>query len=627
MKKRYIPTFLPLLFILLSSYVSSSSHSNICTNGKTAGKLNAKDYMREFSNGPCAPVVLVPGVMGSILQITIDCPVLRENDPVTFKNCGWSTCKGEISHSFKSTPHTEYQIWVPDPFSPMSVISSSDNARYCWSHLVQGFYDTTSGKLIPKPKPGVQITIKGLTPETSSFDVSECGTKSVEDLIRGLLDPEATQYLKGTINRLKEMGYRSGLTLQALPYDFRMSVGLDIASRNLGTIVKKLKALNNKKVVIAAHSLGNLKTSYGLRAMTQADKDENIALYVAIAPPYLGAAETVNFLSCGDDEFYKFGFGINMAEWKSAIGTFAVIFELAPYPTYYSQASQPWMQKIMKRIDYENGKSSDPVYPFLPTKDQICYTKFNKKNCHSGLEVFDNFLQYGGKTYGASNYRDWLNEFSFSGITKEAWNTIDSSFEQVTNLGVPIALLYTQILNTEGIFSYKVDPRIPASEDRFCNSKELSWDFWKGDTTVPSTSAVTAGIKWADEFVKGVPGAKPVKLVDICSSYNVKSSPWDGKTSSGARTMEKVEYQGMPCDCDQSHTRHCDHNSLLYLPQFIEYITSSVQTEERVPVSPIVNGMTEAQLEDYQKSCQILRGSIQTNSGIHEVSHGIPTEA
>ena len=614
-----ISTFLLLLLVIFSPSIKTSTYTNICTNGKPATKLTQKDYMTEFAKGPCAPVILIPGLLGSVLQIKIDCPTLRSSDPTTFKNCGWSNCKSEGGETLEGVPDSEYRIWVPNLVSPMSLIEPTDSSRYCWSHLIQAFYDSSSGKLVPKQKPGLTLTIKGLTPETSGYRNSECGTDSVEDLISGIPNPEGTQYLGGLISRFREMGYRSGLTLQALPYDFRVSVGYDLASKGLPTAVRKLKELNNKKVVIASHSLGNIKTSYGLWSMSQQEKDSSIALYAALAPPFLGVAEPVNFVTCGDSEYYKFGFGINMAEWKVAIGTFTVAFELSPYPTYATQAGQPWMQKIMKRIDYENGKSSDPVFPFLPTKDKICYTKFTQKNCNSGLEVWDNYIQYQGVTYGNTNYRDWINQHTFSGISKQAWNTIDSRFEKALNLGVPIALIYSQMLDTQGKYNYKVDPIGPASQDRFCNAKEYSYTPWKGDTTVPSTSAVTPGIKWADDFLNKVPGAKPIKLVEVCSSYNVKTTPWDASSSGGAKVMNSVEYQGMPCDCDQTHDRHCDHNSMLFLPQLTDYITAAIQTEERTTVSSIVQGMTEQQLQAYQNDCTLIQSVVSMVSGDEDV--------
>ena len=46
-------------------------------------------------------------------------------------------------------------------------------------------------------------------------------------------------------------------------------------------------------------------------------------------------------------------------------------------------------------------------------------------------------------------------------------------------------------------------------------------DYTLGDGTVPSYSALLPGLKWAHEFQFGeAKGAKPIKLIDYCSSHN-----------------------------------------------------------------------------------------------------------
>lgn len=51
--------------------------------------------------------------------------------------------------------------------------------------------------------------------------------------------------------------------------------------------------------------------------------------------------------------------------------------------------------------------------------------------------------------------------------------------------------------------------------------------FGRGDDTVATYSSLMPGLKWAYEFEKKVQNAKPVKIVDYCSSFNEKYSPFD----------------------------------------------------------------------------------------------------
>ena len=580
---------------------------NVCTSGKDPNKLTVKEYLTAFAAGPCSPTILLPGIMGSVLRVEINCPVLRSSDPTTFKNCGWSTCPADKDYTVGSSPKTEYQVWVPGVDSPMTIAAPTEPSKLCWGNLVEVLADTSSGTYKPIPKPGVTFSVKGFTPETDTLATSQCGTTGVEDLIDGIIDPDITKYFKAVIQRLIDMGFKSGLTLQAIPYDFRLNSGLDLASKNLPSLLKKMKQITNKKAIIMSHSMGNQKTAFALWNMNQADKDNTVSSYVALAPPFIGAAKPIDYLSCGSAEFFFLKFGIDMTTWKLSAGTFPSMFELAPFPTYSTQASQPWMQQVMGRINYEAGKSTDPVFNFLPDKTQTCYPKFNNKYCKSGLEVFDNYATYLGQPLTNNNIRAWLNQHSFNKFANVTWPTIDPRFETLPNTGVPIILVYTQILDTEGKYNYTADPLTTSNQNKYCTANEHKWTPWRGDTTVPSTAAVTAGLKWAYEFSQGTANAKPIKFVDICSEVNVKTTPYDSTTAQGVNTMSKLEYIGMPCDCTQTKTRHCTHEDMLFLPELIDFLSNTILTKDVQPLSPTVQQMTDAQLTAFQNTCQILK--------------------
>lgn len=573
-----------------------------CTNGKDPLFLSIRAYMIEFGKGPCSPIVLLPGMLASILQVQItDCEAFRQANPTTFAACNWTTCAGG-----PNSPASEYRIWAPDPNTPMNVLSSVEIEKQCFAGLIEAVFSSPSGKFTPGQQPGIQVTVRGLTPGTQNS--SACGLTSTENMIPGLVNPEATENFKLIVSRLIDMGYKSGLTAQAVPYDFRMPTGYDGASKNLGAIISLLHKFTNKKVVIAAHSMGNLKTAYGLWNMAQQDKDSMIQMYLALAPPYIGATKPVSYLTCGSNElFFPFNIGLDMKTWKVLAGTWPTIFELSPRLTYASQASQPWMQQIMQRIQYENGQSSDPVFSFLPTKSQLCYPNFSKATCQSGLEVLDNYGTLTGQPITNANLYQWLDTYSFSANTANMWTLLDSRFETLQNINVPTTIVYASVVPTEGKFTFNQDPRITADQNKFCNNKQMSWSPWLGDDTVPSTSAVTAALKWANEFITGTPNAKPIKMVDVCSAVNNRLTPYDSKNSSGAFQMSSVEYQGLPCDCSEGKYRHCTHTGMILLPALLDYLSTSLTPGDVQPVSEMVNSMTDFQLQDFLTSCTIFK--------------------
>ena len=67
---------------------------------------------------------------------------------------------------------------------------------------------------------------------------------------------------------LKSMGYQTGLTMHALPYDFTRGV---MESNNYNKILTKLLKrsleISGKRAIITSHSFGGLMTYYGLLNM------------------------------------------------------------------------------------------------------------------------------------------------------------------------------------------------------------------------------------------------------------------------------------------------------------------------------------------------------------------------
>ena len=51
-----------------------------------------KKMMVEFAKGPCSPVLILPGVLGSRLMVEIDCKVMKKYNSKIFNQCGWNAC-------------------------------------------------------------------------------------------------------------------------------------------------------------------------------------------------------------------------------------------------------------------------------------------------------------------------------------------------------------------------------------------------------------------------------------------------------------------------------------------------------------------------------------------------------
>lgn len=96
-------------------------------------------------------------------------------------------------------------------------------------------------------------------------------------------------------------------------------------------------------------------------------------------------------------------------------------------------------------------------------------------------------------------------------------------------------MVYSSVVPTEGKFKFNIDPKVRSSENKFCGKSDFSWTNWSGDETVPSTSVLTPAVKWILEFREEQQYSKPVKLMNICSSYNVKTTPTTAPTKMASR--------------------------------------------------------------------------------------------
>jgi hypothetical protein len=143
--------------------------------------------------------------MSTKLSVIINCIALQLEDPVTFKNCGWSSCVGSGS------PRSEYMLWVAGPTSPMTLIGVFRANKLCFSNMIDGKHRS------------VDVKIYGKTPMSLGRKNSECGVDAVEDILDGVPNGSTSTVFKSLVNSLISQGYISGITLQAFPYDFRLS--------------------------------------------------------------------------------------------------------------------------------------------------------------------------------------------------------------------------------------------------------------------------------------------------------------------------------------------------------------------------------------------------------------------
>ena len=90
--------------------------------------------------------------------------------------------------------------------------------------------------------------------------------------------------------------------MQALPYDWRISVSNSDFNTKLGKLLDKNLEITGKRAIITAHSLGTLFTYNYLLNTDQEHKDKTIYSFVPVSGPLLGATRAIHDLILGFDE-------------------------------------------------------------------------------------------------------------------------------------------------------------------------------------------------------------------------------------------------------------------------------------------------------------------------------------
>lgn len=314
----------------------NATQTNICVGGQDPDKMTTAEYLKAFAEGPCSTFVAMGGLSSTLLEIQIDCNTLMSKEPEIFQVCGWTRCSWNV---FGGSPKPEYRLWVPDPLGPLNVMSSNGQSSECFTKLFYLNYDSTkTGRSAFTNVEGVTITWFGNTNETVKHQ--QCGITAYGEMMEvpAVTLPRimASWIFMNTF--LRSMGYRSGLTLQMLPYDFRYPIQYNDASYTLLRSLQLLNALTGKKAVIAGHSLGVEMTVYFMSKMSQADKDAYVSSAIGIGGPFDGAGEASPLLFGGkllDMDIWGFQLGMSFNDTMRFTETVNTALQMLPGDGYY----------------------------------------------------------------------------------------------------------------------------------------------------------------------------------------------------------------------------------------------------------------------------------------------------
>jgi len=552
---------------------TDTSFKNACINNKDPKALSPKEQLLEFIQGPCQPVILIPGLLASKLSVKINCEELRTKNPEIFKSCGWDTCSS--TSILANKPQSEYTVWISSLVGPLSL--ALDKTAQCWGNIMQLEYNAheTDVKNRYKSPAGIDIVVFA-DKATANNTEENCGFSGTNNILDGGIQLDKTRGYLAMKDALVSMGYQVGLTLYGAPYDWRKTTVANGIGKTLNDTIKQIHSLTGKQTIIVGHSLGNFGALYVLNSLSQEEKDKYIANYVSLMNPLSGSPKAVLAYVGGDSEyFYADKYGMGFAAQKKLFESSSGSFDVLTKDPFTEFAGEEWMKEWQARINLEKtynvsftaGKSKwnelvkSGNYPFkwFPTPLQQCFSGFLNRPNECALFMYDwskePIAQIVDEKFNANQkdlnklFKDYVRTTTRSDdLFKDART---NNIFKLENPGVPVTLVYGSHMPTMKSFSWSYDPRNNTEHNKFAPPSKITYAL--GDKTVPTASSLLPAFKWSWEFDNkqkaGLPHAKPVKTIEVCSNYNNKLSIYDKKVSTEPYQVLENEYIGLECDC------------------------------------------------------------------------------
>lgn len=479
---------------------------NYCLNLKNKAKMKRKEILKEFAKGPCSPLILVPGVMATKLIIEIDCEKLRKHEFETFSQCGWNACKKKSSEFWKFVPKKEYELWIPSLIGPLNIFTIFEKTRMCFSKLIVAKFDRNEPiERMVKKREGIKIKILGFTEETKKK--RNCGKFAVGDLLNLPIQIEETRQFSVLIKTLEHLGYHNGLTYQAAPYNFYLSLTNNELTNKFSSIIKNLNKYTGKKVGLIAHSMGSNNVLYNLTKLSKEFKKKYINNFLAITPGFSGCLRANTVILSGFQDFSFLGMGFSFNAATLATTNQLSLYELTGRDAFSLYKNEPWFGNILKRIEYEKNPDigfKNSGIPFWPSVKDKCYEKNLKtysQECKIGIEDSSKkYIKVGDKRYGISDMEELYKKYK---LTKDVLDTYKKTFSNIlleTNPGVPMVIMYLNSIKTPNEFHYKKDLDKTLKKKKF--GKIIYKGYGRGDDTVSTYGALLPGFKWAFEYEK-----------------------------------------------------------------------------------------------------------------------------
>ena len=296
-----------------------------------------KDKKLRFIVGKCNPIVLIPGIYSTKLNVKIKCKNLYREEKSLYDQikfyCGRFVCSSTTDndenrylwfnvgrsgftlyrHPWESR-REELELLDEDEFESTDDTWDWDNLNgACLGFFMRMFDNEDECPIIESTKKRIcghshNVRINYHGGFLNAIKRGDCGVRAVSNIIETNLNLfmsklSATNIFGQLSDGLVNKGYTKGFSLSAVPYDFRRFIATNnFAYKALEYHIDRMYTLTGKPVVIIAHSFGNLITLNALQKLGNEQK-KKIKKWISLAPPFGGATKAIDNFLYGTNDF------------------------------------------------------------------------------------------------------------------------------------------------------------------------------------------------------------------------------------------------------------------------------------------------------------------------------------
>ena len=331
---------------------------------KTGKEFNDVSDEARFIFGKCNPIILVPGMLSTKLQVRINCKNIYNNEIDIFKKirfyCGDMVCEDENEEL------EEHNLFLSGLGAfQLTILGDANKYSACTGYFLTFFnskkacssYDEDKDDYTCNYSENIRIVYYGGITESKSE--RKCGLNAVKNVVMvpSFLEEQAnTGMFKSygpLIDRLEKQGYKAGFSLAAIPNDYR-----EFLANNNFTInafryqVEKLYENTGKKVVLIGHSHGTNTFYSNLMRKENEDILPKIKKFVAVGPPFAGSSELLDLYFNGENK-YQTTISAGGAEIDAGFDNFGFGFIINKLPLVFELRPQPIIGNLFTNPQYE----------------------------------------------------------------------------------------------------------------------------------------------------------------------------------------------------------------------------------------------------------------------------------